>query len=82
MQNHSNVRNRPPLAVEALISLFDALGAQLDRHGCDTTLKGTMAWLADHGYDVTSVAEWLRRRGGYCDCEVLKNVEPKVCGAD
>lgn len=42
----------------------------------------SMTWLAVHGYDVVAVTQWLKRRGGHCDCEVLLNVEPKVLGAE
>jgi len=74
--------NNLPLPVEAFISLFEALSGELDQHGCDNSLCGTIAWLMDHGYDVATVTGWLRHRGGYCDCEVLLNVEPKVCGEE
>ena len=74
--------NNLPLPFEAFLSLFDAISAQLEEHECDNTLGGTIGWLMDHGYDVATVTGWLSRRGGYCDCEVLLNVEPKVCGEE
>jgi hypothetical protein len=82
MHSRQITPNNLPVPVEALLSLFEVLGAEIDRHGCDNTLQGTIAWLIHHGYDVLAVTQWLRRRGGYCDCEVLSNVEPKVCGDD
>ncbi len=30
-----------------------------------------------HGLDVERIVSWLRKHGGYCDCEVLANVEDK-----
>ena len=82
MQSHPDAQHRLPLSVEALISLFDALGEELEERDCDNTLDKTVTWLLDHGYDVTAVTRWLKRRGGHCDCEVLLNVEPYVLGGE
>jgi hypothetical protein len=32
-------------------------------------------FLAERGLDAAAVIPWLRESGGYCDCEVLANVE-------
>jgi hypothetical protein len=82
MQSNPYVPKTLPVAVETLISLFDALSAELEQRACDNTLKKTMMWLVVHGYDVSSVTKWLKGHGGYCDCEVLLNVEPRVIGAE
>jgi hypothetical protein len=81
MQSHPHAPNLP-IFPEAFISRFDALSAELEYRACDHTLEKSMTWLAVHGYDVLAVTQWLKRRGGYCDCEVLLNVEPKVLGAE
>ncbi len=80
MQSHPHAQNLP-ISAEAFISLFETLSAELEYGECDHTLEKSMSWLAVHGYDVFAVTQWLRRRGGHCDCEVLLNVEPKVLGA-
>lgn len=70
----------PPICLDELNQLFDALDAELLRTSCDNTLLLTEQWLARHGHDTTTVVMWLQRHGGYCDCEVLLNVEHKVTG--
>lgn len=76
----SNRRSRPasPLTRVALAHLFELLERELTRRECDNTLRITAKWLSDHDYDVATVYRWLQRLGGYCDCEVLLNVEPKI----
>lgn len=44
---------------------------------CDNTLDKSIAILEKHFgyYDVKSTIEGFKKRGGYCDCEVLFNVD-------
>ncbi len=42
--------------------------------GCDNTLRLTALWCALDPVELRGIPDWLRRRGGYCDCEVLSNV--------
>ena len=76
--NNRGSRPASPLTRVALAQLFELLERQLGRRACDNTLRVTAKWLSDHDYDVASVCLWLQRLGGYCDCEVLLNVEPNV----
>ena len=51
----------------------------LRRSGCDGTLTLTHEWQAHQRAlrrRTGGLTAWLRRRGGYCDCEVLMNVFP------
>jgi hypothetical protein len=60
---------------EQLAELRGYLDAELERAGCDHTLRDTRKWLAEMGIKNTGrVLDALRNRGGYCDCEVLANV--------
>ena len=55
-----------------------ALLAHLDstlESGCDHTLSKTLGFLAARKLEPTNVIPWLQEHGGYCDCEVLANVE-------
>lgn len=69
-----------PLLFDELRDMFDMLNDELPRHVCDHTRRLTRRWLKEHGHghDVEAVFAWLDRHGGYCDCEVLFNVEPHV----
>lgn len=69
-----------PLTITQLDELFAFLDSVLARTGCDNTLLITKRWLSDRGHDTERVVGWLQQRGGYCDCEVLFNVEPRVKG--
>jgi hypothetical protein len=64
-----------PLGIKDLRDLFD----HLDRGGieCDHTLRETIEFLQVRGIEVAPVAEWLRNNGGFCDCEVIFNVDEK-----
>jgi len=67
-----------PLPVPELKAMFDMLDAELPRKGCDHSRRLTHAWLASRGHEVQRVLTWLDTQGGYCDCEILANVEERV----
>lgn len=62
-----------PLSPGQLNSLLDYLDANLK--GCDHTTKLTDIFLHVEKLQKGPVLEWLRDHGGYCDCEVLMNLE-------
>ncbi len=74
-QERADAEAALPLPKADLAALFDRLDAQLSERDCDDTLRLTAAFLAERGLDVPRVTAWLRESGGYCDCEVLANVE-------
>jgi hypothetical protein len=57
------------------------LNSALPRDGCDRTRRLTEQWLLQRGHNVLAVLAWLDTQGGYCDCEVLANVEQRVLEA-
>jgi len=70
-----------PLSVPALQQIFAMLGDKLAAEGCDHSLRWTTEWLTSRELDPVPVVAWLRDNGGFCDCEVLCNVEERVAGA-
>ncbi|MFT3911449.1 MAG: DUF2695 domain-containing protein [Ferruginibacter sp.] len=65
-----------PMNRDKFKALFDYLDKQLSEVDCDDTLKLTNLFL--QSISVTNISEinkWLEERSGYCDCEVLANVE-------
>lgn len=68
----------PPLPADELAELFTVLEVLLLRRECTGTLGLSERWLGGRGLDVARVVSWLRDNGGYCDCEVLFNVVPKL----
>ena len=68
-----------PLPVAELKAMFDMLDVALPQKGCDHSRRLTHEWLASRGHDVERVLAWLDTEGGgYCDCEILANVEERV----
>ncbi len=61
-----------------LAGLFKHLGERLEQDGCDNTMRIATDFLqySDECDDCEEALEWLAERGGFCDCEVLLNVEP------
>jgi hypothetical protein len=63
--------DRPQL--EALIAHVDGV---VLADGCDHTLRATDAWAAAHDVEPARLHVALEEYGGYCDCEVVMNVDP------
>ena len=63
-----------PLPKEDFKALFDYLDGP-DIQPYDHTLKFTLKFLENPSIDPQRAVPWLRDQGGYCDCEVLANVE-------
>ena len=66
---------RMPISFANLAALFDHLDEQLGEQGCDHTPKMTKAFLENKKLNTEAILPWLEEYGGYCDCEVLANVE-------
>ena len=73
-----------PLPIEQVISLIEHVGNELHSRdpritpACDHTLRFSKAWCAQHGVSENAVCEWLRDHGGFCDCEVIFNVDGRL----
>ncbi|KMM74940.1 hypothetical protein ACP93_14145 [Xanthomonas sp. NCPPB 1128] len=65
-----------PLPKETLWALFDYLNEAL-ADGCDHSLRLTTQFLASRDVVPEAVIPWLGAHGGFCDCEVLFNVEER-----
>jgi len=64
-----------PISLDGLAKLFDYLDEQLGEQGCDHTPRMTKAFLEEKQLNPTVMLPWLEKYGGYCDCDVLANVE-------
>ncbi|GAB3366918.1 DUF2695 domain-containing protein [Lysobacter rhizosphaerae] len=63
-----------PISQDQLAGLFDYLDSALSA-GCDHSLKLTRHFLQANGLPEATIVPWLGQYGGYCDCEILANVE-------
>lgn len=67
-----------PVSQEIFQNLFDFLDGKLEEHDCDDSLKLTKQFLETNLVEnIDEVENWLKDNGGFCDCEVLYNVEEK-----
>ena len=75
-QERRKLTDSIPMPTQDLRELFDHLD-QESESGCDHTLRLTTEFLQKRGLNVDRIVPWLHEHGGYCDCEVLANVEDK-----
>ena len=65
-----------PISREKFTQLFNFLDEKLGDYDCDDSLKFTHDFLKENKFDnLEEIENWLNENGGYCDCEVLNNVE-------
>lgn len=64
-----------PLNRNDFADLFKYLDEALSE-ACDHTSTKTKAFLDNRNLNRPEVIKWLESNGGYCDCEILNNVEP------
>ena len=69
-------KNSLPADESIFPQLFDYLDFQLERKGCNHTTILSQTFLDNKGLQNTDdIINWFAENGGYCDCEVLANVE-------
>lgn len=67
-----------PIDRKTFENLFDYLDNQFEKNNCDDTNKMTLKFLEKNKVEnIEVVLKWLADNGGYCDCEILANVEEK-----
>ncbi len=71
----AEAEERMPISRDDLDDLFNYLDEELPKSGCNHTLELTKVFLTLRSVDAESVDLWLGEYGGFCDCEVLANVE-------
>lgn len=64
-----------PAKKEEIEELFVYLNDALGEEWCTHDLRNTMKFLVERRLDIPKMMTWLNENGGYCDCEILKNVE-------
>jgi len=80
-EERDRFRSTLPVAPEILRALFDHLDRNLEQSECDCTLRHTEIFLAQRKVDPGALVTWLADHHGFCDCEVLFNVEEKFLEA-
>ncbi len=74
---------RMPFSPATYAELVWRLAERLEKEPCDAvSLRMTREILADMNIEVAGAVLWLRSLGGYCDCEVMMNVDTHVGDID
>ena len=74
--NLAEFRKGLPIDEKIFPRLFDFLDVELGEDGCDHTTVLTKKFLDNNGVEnTTAVIDWLADNDGFCDCEILANVE-------
>jgi hypothetical protein len=75
MQQRAEAEAKMPISKPGLKCLFDYLDEKLAEDGCNESLRITTKFLTERNLPEQSIIAWLGEYDGYCDCEVLANVE-------
>lgn len=67
-----------PLTRKQIELLDEALYVALTAAGCDGTTRLTRVFLDGQTLPIDDLVEWLKSKGGYCDCEVYLNVTGRM----
>lgn len=79
VEARSEALARMPFSPSTYAEIVWRLAQRLEEESCDAvSLRMTQEILTEMNIDVPSATEWFESLGGYCDCEVLMNVEPHV----
>lgn len=77
-KQHEEFENSLPMDRKVFEKLFDYLDYQLVKMDCDDTNTLAAEFLKKNKImNIENVLGWLAENGGYCDCEILANVEEK-----
>lgn len=72
-KQHAAEISRMPISIADLKALFEFLN--IPGRTCDHSHKSTLEFLNKQKLDAEKIIPWLEEYGGYCDCEVVFNVE-------
>ena len=67
-----------PISIDGLQKCFDFLDKKLSEKGCDNTFKFTFGFIEQNNLPKNDLIQWFSDNGGFCDCEILMNVEDKI----
>ncbi|WP_104524549.1 DUF2695 domain-containing protein [Blastococcus atacamensis] len=67
-----------PLDRPQLESLLEHVDAAVAADGYDHSPRAADDWARQHDVDLDRLHEGLTEFGGYCDCEIVMNVDPEA----
>ena len=66
-----------PIDEILILELFDYLDLQLGDRECNHDYSMTNDFLKSKGINNGKIFDWFQEHGGYCDCEILNNIEER-----
>jgi len=66
-----------PIEKEVFLELFDFLDFKLGEMECNHNYQLTKEFLKSKNIENDKIFDWFREQGGYCDCEILFNIEER-----
>jgi hypothetical protein len=66
-----------PERQDTITDLLDYIEDELFDSECDHHLRHAMRFMMENRLDFPKLTSWLNENGGYCDCEVMKQIAPK-----
>jgi hypothetical protein len=69
-----------PEEQDTISQMLDYIEDELYDTDCDHHLRHAMRFMMDNRLDFPKLTSWLNENGGYCDCEVMKQIAPKWRG--
>lgn len=72
---HAASAARMPLERTQLEALLVHVDDAVEANGCDHSWAVTDDWAAGEGVDLKALHEGLEEYGGFCDCEVVMNLD-------
>ncbi|MCW0481090.1 DUF2695 domain-containing protein [Gaoshiqia sediminis] len=69
--------NNLPTDKDVILELFDFLDSELGERDCNHDYQLTEEFLKSKNIVNEKIFDWFREQGGYCDCEILFNIEER-----
>jgi hypothetical protein len=67
-----------PAAQATISGMLDFIEDELFENECEGhSLRYAMRFMMENRLDFPKITSWLAENGGYCDCEVMKQIAPK-----
>jgi hypothetical protein len=66
-----------PAGQVTISEMIDNIEDALHDSECNHSLQHAMRFMMENRLDFPKLTGWLNENGGYCDCEVLKQIAPK-----
>jgi len=66
-----------PMDKSLMLELFDYLDSELGNEECNHDYTLTKRFLQLNDVKNEKIFEWFQENGGYCDCEILFNIEER-----